>query len=109
MGSKVRPLLPQRKEVTLMTKAELVDEVVKASKNTNLSKKAAGEVLDIVFEAVGKAIKKDARFSFPGFGTFSVKKRAARKGRNPRTGAEIRIKASKTVGFKPAPGLKKSL
>ncbi len=89
-----------------MTKAELVDQVVKASKGTNLSKKAAGEILDVVFDEVGKAIKKDTRFSYPGFGTFSVKKRAARKGRNPRTGAEIRIKASKTVGFKPAPGLK---
>jgi DNA-binding protein HU-beta len=93
----------------LMTKAELVDQVVKASKSTNLSKKAASEVLDVVFDTVGKAIKKESRFSYPGFGTFTVKKRAARKGRNPRTGAEIRIKASKTVGFKPAPTLKKSL
>ncbi len=92
-----------------MTKAELVDQVVKASKSTNLSKKAASELVDIVFDAVGKAIKKDARFSYPGFGTFTVKKRAARKGRNPRTGAEIRIKASKTIGFKPAPSLRKTL
>jgi DNA-binding protein HU-beta len=92
-----------------MTKAELVDQVVKASKSTNLSKKAASEIIDVVFETVGKAIKKEARFSYPGFGTFTVKKRAARKGRNPRTGAEIRIKASKTVGFKPAPSLKKTL
>ena len=92
-----------------MTKAELVDQVCKASKGTNLSKKAAGEVIDHVFAIVSRAIKKDARFSYPGFGTFAVKKRAARKGRNPRTGAEIRIKASKTVGFKPAPGFKKTL
>ena len=89
-----------------MTKAELVDQVVKSSKGMNLSKKAAAEILDSVFDEVGKAIKKDTRFSYPGFGTFTVKRRAARKGRNPRTGAEIRIKASKTVGFKPAPGLK---
>lgn len=92
-----------------MTKAELVDQVVKASKSTNLSKKAAGEILDVVFDTVGKAIKKESRFAYPGFGTFTVKKRAARKGRNPRTGSEIRIKASKTVGFKPAPSLKKTL
>lgn len=92
-----------------MTKGELVDQVVKASKNTNLSKKVASELIDVVFDTVGKAIKKEARFSYPGFGTFTVKKRAARKGRNPRTGAEIRIRASKTVGFKPAPSLKKSL
>jgi DNA-binding protein HU-beta len=92
-----------------MTKAELVSQVVKASKGSNLSKKAASELLDVVFDTVGKAIKKEARFSYPGFGTFTVKKRSARKGRNPRTGAEIRIKASKTVGFKPAPTLKKTL
>ena len=92
-----------------MTKAELVDQVVKASRGSNLSKKAAGEVIDNVFAIVSGAIKKDSRFSYPGFGTFSVKKRAARKGRNPRTGDEIRIKASKTVGFKPAPSLKKKL
>ncbi len=92
-----------------MTKAELIDQVVKANSGANLSKKAAGEFVDVVFATIGQAIKKDARFSYPGFGTFSVKKRAARKGRNPRTGAEIRIKDSKTVGFKPAPGLKKSL
>lgn len=92
-----------------MTKAELVDQVVKASKGTNLSKKAAAEILNVVFEEVGKAIKKDTRFSYPGFGTFTVKRRAARKGRNPRTGAEIRIRASKTVGFKAAPTLKGSL
>jgi DNA-binding protein HU-beta len=92
-----------------MTKAELVDQVVKASKGTNLSKKTTADIVDAIFDEVGKAIKKDARFSYPGFGTFTVKRRAARKGRNPRTGAEIRIKASKTVGFKPAPSLKNTL
>lgn len=92
-----------------MTKAELVEQVVKANKSMNLSKKAASEFIDVVFGAVGQAIKKDARFSYPGFGTFTVKKRAARSGRNPRTGDTIKIKASKTVGFKPAPGLKKGL
>ena len=92
-----------------MTKAEFIDQVVKASADMDLTKKAAGELIDGMFGIVGKAIKKDGRFSYPGFGTFTMKKRAARKGRNPRTGSEIRIKASKTVGFKPAPGLKKSL
>ena len=93
-----------------MTKAEFIDQVVKSSADdTDLTKKAAGELIDSLFGIVGKAIKKDGRFSCPGFGTFTMKKRAARKGRNPRTGTEIRIKASKTVGFKPAPTLKKSL
>lgn len=92
-----------------MTKAEFIDQVVDTDTGTNLTKKAAGELIDEVFAIVGKAIKKDGRFTYPGFGTFTLKKRAPRKGRNPRTGAEIRIKASKTVGFKPAPGLKKAL
>lgn len=91
-----------------MTKAELIDKVAE-TKGLDLSKKAVGDVVDACFEAIGKAIKKDRRFSYPGFGTFTVRSRKARVGRNPQTGAEIRIKASKTVGFKPAPGLKSSL
>ncbi len=91
-----------------MTKAELIDKVAE-TKGLDLSKKAVGEVLDAGFDNIAKAIKRDRRFSYPGFGTFSVRSRKARVGRNPQTGAEIRIKASKTVGFKPAPGLKNSL
>lgn len=91
-----------------MTKAELIDKVAE-TKGLALSKKAVGEVLDAGFDNIAKAIKRDRRFSYPGFGTFSVRSRKARVGRNPQTGAEIRIKASKTVGFKPAPGLKNSL
>ena len=91
-----------------MTKAELIDKVAE-TKGLDLSKKAVGDVVDACFEAIGKTIKKDRRFSYPGFGTFTVRSRKARVGRNPQTGAEIRIKASKTVGFKPAPGLKSSL
>lgn len=92
-----------------MTKAELVEAITKEKKGLNLSKKAVEEILDSSFTAIAKSIKKDGRFSFPNFGTWNVRKRAARKGRNPQTGAEIKIKASKTVGFKPAPGFKKSL
>jgi DNA-binding protein HU-beta len=92
-----------------MTKAEFIDQVVKASEDMDLTKKAAGELIEDIFGIVGKAIKKDGRFSYPGFGTFTMKKRAARKGRNPCTGEPIRIKASKTVGFKAAPSLKKAL
>ena len=54
-------------------------------------------------------LKKEKRFAYPSFGTFTVRSRKARKGRNPQTGEEIKIKASKTVGFKPAPTLKSSL
>jgi DNA-binding protein HU-beta len=66
-------------------------------------------VVDTTFDVLGKSIKKAGRFAYPGFGTFTVRNRKARKGRNPRTGEIITIKPSKTVGFKAAPALKKSL
>ncbi len=92
-----------------MTKDELITSVIKSCKGSDLSKRLTGDVLDAVFENISKSIKKEKRFAYPGFGTFTVRSRKARKGRNPQTGEEIKIKASKTVGFKPAPTLKKSL
>lgn len=92
-----------------MTKDELITSIIKGCKDESLTKKLAGEILDAAFDAIGKTIKKDKRFAYPGFGTFTVRNRKARKGRNPQTGEEIKIKASKTVGFKPAPSLKSSL
>jgi len=88
-----------------MTKSELIEEI-RGAKGVDLTKKQTEAVVSAVFEAIRGAIKKDKRFSFPGFGTFTVRQRKPRKGRNPRTGAAITIKASKTVGFKPAPKLK---
>ncbi len=90
-----------------MTKAELVANIAKANKG--VSKKAVSDVVDAVFAELKKAIKKDSRFSLPGFGTFTVRKRAARKGINPQTKQPIKIKASKTVAFKPAPKFRASL
>ncbi|MEK7210009.1 MAG: HU family DNA-binding protein, partial [Candidatus Binatota bacterium] len=75
-----------------MTKGDLVDAVAKGAK---LNKRTAGDVIDTTFEALARAIRKDKRFQVPGFGTFSVRSRKARKGRNPQTGAEIAIKASR--------------
>ncbi len=94
-----------------MTKADLVAAVqdAAAKQNYDLSKAAVETVVDSVFDNIAKAIKKEKRFAFPGFGVFSVRKRKARKGRNPQTGETIKIKASKSVGFKPAPALKKGL
>lgn len=89
-----------------MTKADLINAVAKAVK---LSKRAAEDAVDSTFETLTRAIKRDKRFQVPGFGTFTVRSRKARKGRNPQTGAEINIKASRTVGFKPAPNLKRGL
>ena len=91
-----------------MTKSDLINAVHSGS-DEDLSKKAVGEIIDSVFGSVRKAIKKEKRFSYPDFGTFNVKKRKARTGRNPQTGEKIKIKASKTVGFKPAPSFKSSL
>lgn len=92
-----------------MTKAELIEAVIKSCKNDDLSKRKVNDLLDSIFQTIGKSIKKEKRFSYPDFGTFTVRNRKARKGRNPQTGEEIKIKASKTVGFKPAPTFKKSL
>ncbi len=93
-----------------MTKGELVAAVQKGCDcGCDLSKKAMESIIDCTFQTIAKDIKKSKRFSYPDFGTFTVRSRKARKGRNPQTGETIKIKASKTVGFKPAPGLKGSL
>ena len=88
-----------------MTKAELVHVVA----GKGLTKKASAELVDSLFETIGQAIKKEKRFSYPGFGTWTVRERKPRMGRNPQTGEAIKIKASKTVGFKPSKELKKGL
>ena len=92
-----------------MTKNELIATVMKSCKDDDLTKRLTGDIIDNAFGAISKSIKKDKRFSFPDFGTFTVRNRKARKGRNPQTGKEIKIKASKSVGFKPSPKLKGSL
>ncbi len=89
-----------------MTKADLVESVAKA---TGLSKRGAAAAVDATIAGIAKGIKKEKRFAISSFGTFTVRKRKARTGRNPRTGEEIKIAASKTVGFKPAPTLKAAL
>ena len=90
-----------------MTKADLIEKV--QSTRPDLSKRQVADVVDAVFDHLSRAIRKDKRFSMPGFGTFVVKRRAARVGRNPQTGAAIEIAPTKTVGFKPSPELKKAL
>ena len=92
-----------------MTKEALIIAVIKSCKGDELSKRLVSDVIDAAFDSIRKTIKKEKRFSYPAFGTFTVRNRKARKGRNPQTGEEIKIKASKTVGFKPAPTLKSSL
>ena len=89
-----------------MNKAELIDTVADAA---DLSKASAAPAVTAVTEAVAEALKKDDQVTIVGFGTFSVRKRAARSGRNPRTGETIHIKASNSPGFKPGKALKGAL
>jgi DNA-binding protein HU-beta len=91
-----------------MTKAELIEKVHKEH-GGEMSKKAVGDIVEGTFNVIAKSIKKEKRFGFPSFGTFTVRERAARLGRNPQTGASIKIAKSKAVKFKAAPELKKSL
>lgn len=79
------------------------------SKHEGMSKKQAGEVVDHVFEALGWYLAKGDRVSIPDFGTFSLSERAAREGRNPKTGAAIKIDAARAVRFKPGKALKESV
>lgn len=89
-----------------MTKAELVEAVASQSK---LTKKNASEILEVVFNNIGKAVKRETRFSYPGFGTWSLRSRKARNVRNPQTNEIMKLKASKTIGFRPAKELKQTL
>ncbi len=86
-----------------MNKAELIESVADSA---DISKAAAGRAVDGVIDAITKALKKGDTATLVGFGTFSVRKRAARSGRNPRTGEVIKIKASKAPGFKAGKALK---
>ncbi|HMV16942.1 MAG TPA: HU family DNA-binding protein [Zoogloea sp.] len=89
-----------------MNKSELIDQV---SAEADISKAAVGRVLDATFAAVKLALKKGGSVTLVGFGTFHVGKRAARTGRNPRTGAAIKIKSAKIPKFRPGKALKDAL
>ncbi|MAZ65679.1 MAG: DNA-binding protein HU [Kangiellaceae bacterium] len=86
-----------------MNKSELIDAIAASA---DITKAAAGRALDATTEAIEEALKNGDQVSLVGFGTFLVKERAARTGRNPQTGQEIQIPASKVPSFKPGKGLK---
>ncbi len=86
-----------------MNKAELIDII---ADNADISKASAGRALDAVTDAIADALKNDDQVTIVGFGTFAVRERAERSGRNPRTGETITIKASKIPGFKAGKALK---
>ena len=82
-----------------MNKADLVAAV---QKNLDESKAGAERAVNAVIDSIKTGVKKDKSVQVVGFGTFSIRKRAARMGRNPQTGESIKIKASKSVAFKPS-------
>ncbi|MFJ7826237.1 bacterial nucleoid protein Hbs [Psychrobacillus sp. OK028] len=86
-----------------MNKTELVNSVAEA---TELSKKDATKAVEAVFESIQTALADGEKVQLIGFGNFEVRERAARKGRNPQTGKEIDIAASKVPAFKPGKALK---
>lgn len=89
-----------------MNKGEFVSSVADSAE---LSKADAGRAVEAVIEVITKALKKGDSVALVGFGTFLARKRAARTGRNPRTGATIKIKASKNPSFKAGKALKDAL
>jgi DNA-binding protein HU-beta len=83
-----------------MNKAQLIELVMKNKKAGFESKAAAERAFDAVVDAIREGVQKDGKVQIIGFGTFNVRERSARNGRNPQTGAAMKIKAYKTVGFK---------
>lgn len=89
-----------------MNKTDLVDVI---ADSTDLSKSQASEVVNNILDEVTVALSKGDRVALPGLGSFSLSERSARTGRNPQTGKEIQIPASKSVRFSPASALKKAV
>ena len=89
-----------------MNKSELIEHI---AKQADLSKAAATRSVDAMIGAVKTTLKKGGTVTITGFGTFAAAKRAARTGRNPRTGAAIKIKAARVPKFKPGKALKDSV
>lgn len=89
-----------------MNKSELIEHI---AKEADISKATAERALEVITEGVKRTLKKGGSVTLVGFGSFTVGKRAARIGRNPRTGAEVKIKARKVPKFTAGKGLKDAL
>lgn len=89
-----------------MNKSELIEHI---AKHADISKAAAARALEAIIGGVKTTLKRGGSVSLVGFGTFTVTKRAARSGRNPRTGAAIKIKAAKVPKFRPGKALREAL
>jgi len=89
-----------------MNKTDLIELIAQAG---SISKNSAGEVMDAIINGITGALSKGETVTILGFGTFDVRERKARTGRNPKTGETIQIKASKAPGFKPGKSFKDAL
>ncbi len=89
-----------------MNKTDLINSVAEA---TDLSKKDATKAVEAVFDTITDSLRKGEKVQLIGFGNFEVRERAARKGRNPQTGEEIDIAASKVPAFRPGKALKEAV
>lgn len=89
-----------------MKKTELVDAV---ATKAELTKKGSAKAVDALFETIASTLSKEEKIQLIGFGTFEVRERAARTGRNPQTGEEMNIPASKVPAFKPGKELKEAV
>lgn len=89
-----------------MNKANLIDVL---AQDGGLTKAKSGEVVDLIFGAITKSLKKGESVTLVGFGTFDVNKREARKGRNPKTGEAIKIKARTVAKFRPGKALRETV
>ncbi len=87
----------------------LKDMVATISESQEMTKVQTAAILGQFIEIMGKSLKKGAKVRISGFGIFTLRRRAARKGHNPATGEAIKVKASKTIGFRPGKELKESL
>ncbi|NDK97484.1 DNA-binding protein HU-beta [Photorhabdus bodei] len=89
-----------------MNKSQLIDKI---AADSNISKVAAGRVVDAFISSVTGALKDGDDVALVGFGTFAVRERSARTGRNPQTGKELKIAAAKVPAFRPGKGLKEAV
>ncbi|MCK4397069.1 HU family DNA-binding protein [candidate division WOR-3 bacterium] len=89
-----------------MNKQDFIDKI---SRKAGITKREAKESIDVLFEEITKALKKSQKVTFVGFGTFSTRRRKARKGRNPKTGATIKIAAKRVPKFSAGKALKESV
>jgi nucleoid DNA-binding protein len=91
-----------------MTKAELVRQIQIAFV-PDMPRKEISKLVDLIFEEIAMSVRREGKFSYPDFGTFVLRRRKSRTGKDPRTKEAITMPASVTVGFRPSPEFKKSL